>query len=95
MLYLMSYYWTILAMTTIGNLPHPQNKVSYPILSTKVFHYGLNRLDQGHLHSKLEVLRLTCPSRELNQVSEVGGNNLEKSHSNSLYCCYSEALHGY
>ncbi len=29
MLYLMSYYWTILAMTTIGNLPHPQNKVTY------------------------------------------------------------------
>jgi hypothetical protein len=33
MLYLMSYYWTILAMTTIGNLPHPQNKVTYLILS--------------------------------------------------------------
>jgi hypothetical protein len=30
MLYLMSYYWTILAMTTIGNLPHPQNKVRQP-----------------------------------------------------------------
>ena len=24
-LYLLSYYWTILAMTTIGNLPHPRN----------------------------------------------------------------------
>jgi hypothetical protein len=40
MLYLMSYYWTILAMTTIGNLPHPQNKVTYPILSTKVFYHS-------------------------------------------------------
>jgi hypothetical protein len=26
-LYLMSYYWTILAMTTVGNLPHPTTKV--------------------------------------------------------------------
>jgi hypothetical protein len=45
MLYLMSYYWTILAMTTIGNLPHPQNKVTYPILSYKVFFHGMKRLD--------------------------------------------------
>jgi len=28
-LYLMSYYWTILAMTTVGNLPHPTTKVQY------------------------------------------------------------------
>ena len=26
-LYLMSFYWTILAMTTVGNLPHPTTKV--------------------------------------------------------------------
>ena len=26
-LYLMSYYWTMLAMTTVGNLPHPITKV--------------------------------------------------------------------
>ena len=28
-LYLMSYYWTILAMTTVGNLPHPNTKFQY------------------------------------------------------------------
>ena len=28
-LYLMSYYWTILAMTTVGNLPHPTTKFQY------------------------------------------------------------------
>lgn len=29
MTYLMSYYWTILAMTTIGDLPQPQTKGEY------------------------------------------------------------------
>ena len=28
-LYLMSYYWTILAMTTVGSLPHPTTKIQY------------------------------------------------------------------
>jgi hypothetical protein len=28
---------------------------------------GLKRLDQGHLHSKLEFLGLTCPGRESNR----------------------------
>ena len=25
--YLLSYYWTTLAMTTIGNLPHPRQHI--------------------------------------------------------------------
>jgi hypothetical protein len=29
MTYLMSYYWTILAMTTIGDLPQPKTKAEY------------------------------------------------------------------
>lgn len=29
MTYLMSYYWTILAMTTIGDLPQPKTKYEY------------------------------------------------------------------
>ena len=29
MTYLMSYYWTILAMTTIGDLPQPKTKSEY------------------------------------------------------------------
>ena len=29
MTYLMSYYWTILAMTTIGDLPQPKTKGEY------------------------------------------------------------------
>ncbi len=29
MTYLMSYYWTMLAMTTIGDLPQPKTKAEY------------------------------------------------------------------
>ncbi len=46
----------------------------------------MKRRDQGHLHPKLDVPRLTCPGRESNP------NTLEESHSNSLLICYSEPV---
>jgi hypothetical protein len=44
----------------------------------------MERLDQVHLHPKLEVPRLTCLGRESNPASTVGGNTLAKSYSNSV-----------
>ncbi len=49
----------------------------------------LKRLDQGHLHPKLEVPRLTCPEQE----SHTGplrweASALEKSNSNSLLIAF-------
>jgi hypothetical protein len=38
----------------------------------------MERLDQGDLHSKLEVLRVTCPSRESNPASIMGGEHSRK-----------------
>jgi hypothetical protein len=35
----------------------------------------MKRLDQGHLHPKLEVPRLTCRGLETNPASEVGGEH--------------------
>ncbi len=45
----------------------------------------MKRLDQGHHHPKLEVPRLTCPSRESNPgLPGWEASTLEKSHSNSF-----------
>jgi hypothetical protein len=46
----------------------------------------MTRLDQGHLHSKLEVPGLTCPGRNRTRASTVRSEHSrkEKSHSNSL-----------
>ncbi len=41
--------------------------------------YAMGRLDQGHLHPKLEVSGLSCPGRESNPSL-----TLEKSHQDSL-----------
>jgi hypothetical protein len=38
----------------------------------------LKRLDQGHLHSKLEVPGLTCPSRKSNPGLHGGRRALQK-----------------
>ncbi len=46
------------------------------------------------LHTKLEVPRLTYPGRESNPGRH-DGSTLEKSHSNSLFNCYSEPLQFY
>jgi hypothetical protein len=44
----------------------------------------MKRLDQGHLHPKLEVPGLTCAGRESNP----GASTQEKSHSNSLFIAF-------
>jgi hypothetical protein len=38
----------------------------------------MKRLDQGHLHSKLEITGLTCPCRESNLGATVGGEHYRK-----------------
>ncbi len=54
----------------------------------------LERLDQGHLHPKLEVPRLACLSRELKyRASEVGGKHSSKELFEQLVNSYSEHLH--
>jgi hypothetical protein len=45
----------------------------------------MERLDQGHLHPKLEVPGLTCPC--------VGGEHSRKEPSRQLVNSYSELLH--
>jgi hypothetical protein len=35
----------------------------------------MDRLDQGHLHPKLEIPGLTCPGRESNTGGEGGGHS--------------------
>ncbi len=45
----------------------------------------MERLDQGHLHPKLEVPGLRCPDRESNlETPRSEASTLEKSDSNSL-----------
>jgi hypothetical protein len=50
----------------------------------------MKRLDQGRLHSKLEVPRLTCPGRESNLV---GGEHSRKEPFEKLVNSYLEHLH--
>ncbi len=38
----------------------------------------LKRLHQGHLHPKLQVPGLTCPGRESNLASAIGGEHSRK-----------------
>ncbi len=65
---------------------------------TRYTHYYIERLDQGHLHPKLEVPRLTRPCRISNPVPH-GGSSLEKGELSSketfeqLINIYSEHLH--
>ncbi len=50
-------------------------------LSNRTDHNGvttMKRLDQGHLHPKLEVPVLTCPGQESNPASSVGGEYSRK-----------------
>jgi hypothetical protein len=56
----------------------------------------MKRLDQGHLHPKLEVSRLNVTA---GNTAEPGpprweASPLEESHSNSLFNCYSGARTG-
>jgi hypothetical protein len=76
----------------------PNNRV---LASPRVLnHVGvttMGRLDQGHLHPKLEVPRLTCSGRDSNpglpRPPWWEANTLERSHSNILFNCYSKPLH--
>jgi hypothetical protein len=53
----------------------------------------MKRLDQSHLHPKLEVPELTCPGRESNPASMVGGEHSRKEPLEELVKSYSEHLH--
>jgi hypothetical protein len=54
----------------------------------------MERLDQGHLHLKLEVPRLTCLARESKTwASMVGGEHSSKELFEQCIICYSEHLH--
>ncbi len=44
----------------------------------------MERLDQGHLHPKLEVPRLTSIVQESNPGLHSGTSTLAKSYSNSI-----------
>jgi hypothetical protein len=53
----------------------------------------LKRLDQGHLHPKLEVPKLTCLSRELNQGLH-GRDEISRKEPLEQLNCYLDPLHG-
>jgi hypothetical protein len=53
----------------------------------------MERLDQGHLHPKLEVPGLTVPARNLIRASCVGSEHSRKEPSRLLVSIYSEHLH--
>jgi hypothetical protein len=52
----------------------------------------MKRLDQGHLHPKLEVPGLTCSGRESNLATTVGGEHSRKEPFEQLINSYSEHL---
>jgi hypothetical protein len=76
------YTWTALECRPNGLLP--SRRLPSPGVSNHVRVTTMKRLDQGHLHPKLEVPGLTCPGRESNPAFPVEGGTLEKSHSNSF-----------
>jgi hypothetical protein len=53
----------------------------------------MERLDQGHLHPKLEVPRLTCLGWESSPASTVEGKHFRKEPFEQLVICCSEHLH--
>jgi hypothetical protein len=53
----------------------------------------MERLDQGHLHLKLEVMRLACLGRESNRASTVVGDHSSKELFELCINWYSEHLH--
>ncbi len=53
----------------------------------------MKSLNQGHLHPKLEVPRLTCPSRDGTQASALGGIHSRKDPFKQLVDSYLEQLH--
>ena len=55
-LYLMSYYWTILAMTTVGNLPHPNTKFQYVYVIFQLLGKSLKKLQICDLNILYEGL---------------------------------------
>ncbi len=79
------------------------SKIAYFLLQGRVsrdfyvslikFILALKRLDQGHLHSKLEVPGLTCLGRESNPNRTVGGEHSRKEPFEELVNRYSEHLH--
>jgi hypothetical protein len=52
----------------------------------------MKRLDQGHLHSKLEVPGLACPGRKSNQGLRVGGEHSRREPFEQLVNSYAEHL---
>ncbi len=59
---------------------HRQYRTDQNVLTT-----GMKSPDQGHLHPKLEVPRLTCPGREANPASTMRGEQLISSYSEHLH----------
>jgi hypothetical protein len=63
---MLSYLWTEhIRFFILTVYQHGRKAIvifSYKVLS--ILHIIMARLDQGHLHPKLEVPRLTCPGRE-------------------------------
>jgi hypothetical protein len=53
----------------------------------------MKRLDQDHLHSKLEVRGLTCSSWEWNPASKLGGEHYRKEPFKQLINSYLKHLH--
>ncbi len=62
-------------------------------LFVQFMHTPMERLDQGHLHPKLEVPGLTCPGQDQTRVSCAGGEHSRKEPSRQLDNNYSELLH--
>ncbi len=63
-----------------------------PLLGQSELH-TMKRLDQGHLHSKLEVPGLTCHGRESNPGFAPLGEHSRKDPFEQLVNSYSERLH--
>jgi hypothetical protein len=67
---MLSYLWTEHIRFFLSWLCIKHGRKAIVIFLYKVFrilHIIMERLDQGHLHPKLEVPRLTCPGRESDQ----------------------------
>ncbi len=74
---------------------HPWTALGCRRVSNRVGVTTMKRLDQGHLHPKLEVPGLTCPGwkSNLGLQGRVGGEHSRKESFEQLVNSYSEHLH--
>jgi hypothetical protein len=80
--------WELTSCLKIDNLWSTGNLM--PELTLTPLHIWLFNSDKG---LRIWILVWQLPTGNRTWASAVGGRTLEKSHSNTLCCCYSESLH--